>query len=123
MIKFIATINENKVVENVSVADSFFKRLRGLMFKKFLGSEDGLLIYPCKQVHTIYMRFNIDIVFMTKSGEVIFIAEDMKPGLVSKYIKDAHKVLELRGGTARQKNIKAGQVIEFKKYRSGFCGC
>lgn len=112
---YIATADEKMIAKNVSKANNFYKRLKGLLCKKDLGSEDGLLIYPCKQVHTFGMKFCIDAVFLSPSLTVMHIEHNMPRGKISKYVKGANQVLELKGGTAKEKNISLGQTIIFTR--------
>lgn len=57
----------------VQVADTFFARLRGLMLRSpdSLPMGTGLLIAPCSSIHMMFMRFAIDVVYITKEYEVI----------------------------------------------------
>ena len=112
---YIVAADEMIIAKNVSVANNFYKRLKGLLCKKDLDSGDGLLIYPCKQVHTFGMKFNIDAVFVSPLSKVVHIEHNMPKGKVSKYIKYASQVLELKGGTAKEKNISVGQTIKFMR--------
>lgn len=112
---YIVTADEKMIAKNVSIANNFYKRLKGLLGKKELDSGEGLLIHPCKQVHTFGMKFNIDAVFVSPLSKVVYIEHNMPRGKVSKYIKRANHVLELEGGTAKEKNILIGQTIKFTR--------
>ena len=100
-----------EIARNVRIADNFIKRFKGLLFDKELQEEQGLLIVPCSQVHTIGMKFNIDVVFLSKSGEVIHTESDMIPGVIGPHIRNCDRVLELKDGTIRKKRIARGQRI------------
>ena len=117
---YIVTADEQIIAKNVSVANNFYKRLKGLLCKKGLESGEGLLISPCKQVHTFGMKFNIDVVFVSPTSKVVHIEHNMSKGKVSKYIKGANQVLELKGGTAKEKNISLGQTIKFTRWQYGY---
>lgn len=63
----------------VKCADSFFKKLKGLMFlKKF----DYILKISCNGVHTFFMRVNIDIVLTDKNNKILYIYRDVKPNRI-----------------------------------------
>ncbi len=81
-------------------ADSFWLRLRGLMFRRALGPGEGLLISPCKAVHTHFMRIPIDVIFLDHSGRVLHLIPRMMPWGQSPIVKDAASVLELAAGAS-----------------------
>ena len=99
---------------NIKYADSFFKRFRGLMFRKSMPENEALLIVPCNQIHTFNMKFAIDVVYLSKENKVVFIDENIKPGKVCKPCKNANAVLELNSGMAKKFNIKLDDIIERK---------
>lgn len=102
-----------EIARNVRIADNFIKRFKGLLFDNELQEEQGLLIVPCSQVHTIGMKFCIDVIFLSKSGEVIHTESDMIPGVIGPHIPHCDRILELKDGTIRKKRIARGQRIAF----------
>lgn len=105
---------ENEIiVENVMIADSFFKRLKGLMFTKELLPQSSLYIYPCREIHTFFMNYNIDVLYLDIKNIVVAIDEDMRPGKIGRHIKNAVAVVELPSGKAREACIAVGQAVEF----------
>ena len=68
----------NKVF-TVKVADSFFSRLLGLMGKKEMKDNQALLITKCNSIHTFFMRFNMDAVFVDKNMVVKKAIKSIKP--------------------------------------------
>ena len=106
---------DNKmVIGNVKKADNFFSRFKGLMFKKMMNRDCGLLISPCNQVHTFNMKFDIDVIFLSKKFEVLYIRPSMKHGKISKMVSNAYYVLELCSGVAAEKEIKTGDILLLK---------
>jgi len=79
----------------VRQADSFISRLKGLMFTPRLESGQGLLIRPCQAVHTHFMRFSIDVIFLDGAGRVVWVMTAMPPWRQSPFIRGAEAVLEL----------------------------
>jgi uncharacterized membrane protein (UPF0127 family) len=77
------------------VADSFFLSLRGLIGRARLETGYGLWIVPCQSVHTFWMRFPIDVVFLDKHYRIIHLVENLKPHRVSKHLSKANSVIEL----------------------------
>lgn len=88
-------------------ADTFLKRFCGLMMRKNL-EEDGLLLLPCGSVHTCFMRFPIDVLYLDKTWHVIG-KETLRPWRVGTYIRGTKAVIELAEGAADQ--ISVGEKI------------
>ena len=111
--------NNNKLLASkVIMADTFMTRLKGLMFKKNLEKDTAMLIHPCNSVHTFFMKFSLDILFISKEYEVIYVIENMLPGKTSPLIRKAMGVLEFTSGTIEKTNTKKGDflnVVNFKK--------
>jgi uncharacterized membrane protein (UPF0127 family) len=102
-----------KVIAEVDKADRFFTRLAGLMGKKGLADNEGLLIDPCCQVHTFFMNFPIDVLFLSESGQILLLKEYMPPGQISPYVKNCCFVLEFNGGFAARNGISLSKEISF----------
>ena len=111
--KYIKIKNaENKRIAKVICADSFFLRLRGLIGRNLTEGE-GLLLVPCRQVHTFMMNYAIDVVFLSETYTVLKIDESMMPKKIGPYIKEARYVLELPAGESRKSNISCGENLIF----------
>lgn len=108
-------IDENGAVlaEQVEVANAFWKRLKGLMFRAEMGKGTALLLAPCPQIHTCFMRFNLDVLFLDKNDTVLYVMENMKPWRISPIIYRAAKTLEMPAGTL-QGRIKQGAKVRFE---------
>ncbi|HWI64000.1 MAG TPA: DUF192 domain-containing protein [Symbiobacteriaceae bacterium] len=84
----------------VSGASTFRLRLLGLMFRSTLPQGEGLLIRPCRQVHTHFMRFPIDVIFLDDDNRVVRVIPAMAPWKFSPSVSGAVSVLELPAGAA-----------------------
>ena len=100
------------VAENLMMAKTFVKRLKGLMFTKELSPQSAIYIYPCSAIHTFFMNYNIDVLYLDINNIIIAIDEDMQPGKIGKLRKNAVAVVELKGGRVQQTSIKVGQTVE-----------
>ena len=89
------------LANNLKMKDTFFGRLIGLMFKKSLPAGSGIILKPCTQIHTCFMRFNIDVVFLDKNLKVLHIIENMKPWRISPLLLKARYIVELPAGTLK----------------------
>lgn len=87
------------IARRVTQATTIVSRLLGLMFQKDLGEFDGLLLQPCNSIHTFFMRFPIDVVFLSANNEVVKVIRAMPPWRLSWLYLRAVKTLELRAGT------------------------
>ncbi len=75
-------INKSKnltVARRVRFADSFFLRLKGLMFSKSIGEDAAWIFRRAPSIHTFFMRFPIDVVFLDKDKRVIKIKPAVQP--------------------------------------------
>src|ERR671937_234695 len=95
------------VCERCVVADSFRLRLRGLLGRREIGSDEGLLLVGSPSIHTSFMQFPIDVVFLDRELGVIGLKENMKPWRIAGRRKAKH-ILELRSGEAARRNVGAG---------------
>lgn len=97
------------VAEELRVARSVRGRMRGLLGRAQLVRGQGLLLSPCKQVHTFGMRYPIDVVFCDAAWQVTKVIRDMKPGRVSRIEWKARHTIELPRGAAAC--IRAGDHL------------
>lgn len=95
---------------DLKVADDFFSRLIGLMFKSEMIGFDGLLIKQCNSIHTFFMRYKLDLVFLDKELKVVKVIENMKPWRATLMYFKASQVLELKSGTLNNRIIKDDQL-------------
>lgn len=100
------------LAQHVELADTFFARLKGLMGRKCLAAHTALLLEPCPQIHTCFMRFKIDVVFLDAHNRVVAAVENMAPWRMSKFYPSARRTLELPGGTL-QGRVQAGDELIF----------
>lgn len=92
-------------------ADSFFKRFFGLMGRKALGEGRGMLLSPCGSIHTFFMKFTIDVLYLDERNMVLY-KETIKPWRVGAIVKGTKKVVELRENAAEA--IEKGDILEFR---------
>lgn len=98
--------------ENIEMADNFISRTFGLIPKQLLKSGEGLVIKPCCSIHTFFMRFDIDVVFINKKGKVVAVYSDVKPFRILPIHISSYFVLELCSGEIENKNIQKGDIIQ-----------
>lgn len=76
---FVELVKIGQKVYEVEVADNFFTRCKGLMFRKKFNKNKALFITPCNSIHTCFMRFPISVVFVDKEGIVVKVKHNVKP--------------------------------------------
>ena len=97
---------------DVKVADTLFTRMKGLLGKKELPQGEALWIKPCFSVHTFFMKFPIDIIFLSKNNHVIAVVKDLTPNRLTRLYPQAFSVLELPIGTINASNTAIGDKID-----------
>jgi uncharacterized membrane protein (UPF0127 family) len=88
------------VASLVEVAKTRADRRRGLLGRDALDVSAALLLTPCSAVHTVFMRFPIDVVFIDRDGHVKKIVRNLQPWRLAAS-PTAHAVVELAGGVER----------------------
>src|SRR5699024_11348410 len=92
------TRNNLTLANQVRLTTHLWGRLRGLMCKKKLEDGKALFIYPCQQIHTFFMKFPIDCIFIDQEYRVIELIERFEPWNYSKRVPKALGVIELPKG-------------------------
>ena len=103
---------EEWLVIHGRAATSFLDRLRGLIGRVSLQAGEGLLIRPCSGIHTIGMRYAVDVVFLDAAGRVVKTAVSVRPNRVGPIALGAAAVLELPEGTIARTGTRVGDVID-----------
>lgn len=99
------------IVSHVNKAHNPFTRLKGLMFKAELPEGHGLWIKPCSSIHSCFMRFEFDAVFLDKEFNVIHCIHSMAPWKASPILWKAHSVVELPAGTLKKHGISESSKV------------
>ena len=97
---------------DITLAASLPARLKGLLGKNKLEAGKGLLICPCKGIHTFFMKFPIDAVFLDKGDRVVALAHALPPNRMTSIYPKAVSVLELPAGTLGE-GVVVGDEIKF----------
>jgi len=85
--------------------------MKGLLGRASLPADEGLLIRPAPSIHTLFMRFPVDGVFLSREGEVLKVAANVGPWR-TRSCRRAHSVLELAAGEANRRGITLGDRLE-----------
>jgi uncharacterized membrane protein (UPF0127 family) len=110
----IKNITRNTIISSKpKYAKSFVSRLKGLLGQKDFGEYDGLVIRRCKAIHTIGMKFFIDVIFYDRNFKVSEIYEKLKSNKIV-FAKSSYGVIELPAGIINKTSTQKNDIIEFK---------
>ena len=98
--------------DSIEVADTSAKRNTGLLKHTSLKPGEGLWIVPCNSVHTFFMKFPIDLVYITKKRKVRKVRRAVPAWRLSACLL-AHSILELPAGTIEQTGTQPGDELVF----------
>jgi uncharacterized membrane protein (UPF0127 family) len=92
-----------------------WSRLRGLLARPPLAQGQGMLIRPCRSVHTFFMGYPIDLLFLDAHGKVVELLPGLRPWRISPLVAEADCVLELPAGTVGQSRTIRGDLAVFEQ--------
>jgi len=95
----------------VGIADTSIRRLRGLLGRWSLRSDDGLWVMPSKAIHTIGLFFPIDVVYLDGSCRVVHLIEHLKPFRIAPIRMHCESVLELPTRSIYSSNTQVGDKL------------
>lgn len=104
---------KNKLVsDKILIANNTVTRIIGLMFRSTPPQNaEGLMLEPCNSIHTFFMRYPIDVVFLNSQNKVIKIIRHLKPWRITWLYFRASKTLELPAGKLLDE-VQEGDVLE-----------
>lgn len=86
------------ILATVELANTFWRRFRGLQFRRPLPPDTGLLLTPCRSIHTHWMRFSIDMAMLDGDGTVLAIQVDVRPWSMPRSPSETRSILETTAG-------------------------
>lgn len=109
----VSNLTRNTVLAtSMEVANTDSKRRKGLLGREGLSSGEGLWLCPCEAVHTFWMRFPIDLVYLDRKNRIRKLKSDVRPWRLSACLR-AHSVIELPTGTIRATQTQPEDILEF----------
>lgn len=100
--------------DRVTVADTSLTRMFGLLGKRGLDPGEGLWIKPSSGVHTVFMRFAIDVVGLDKELRVVKLWPDLVPYRLTSVSTRVRSVVELPAGQIARSDVRVGDQIAFQ---------
>ncbi|MEW6101904.1 MAG: DUF192 domain-containing protein [Candidatus Omnitrophota bacterium] len=99
------------LADKAALADSVFSRVKGLLGRRVFNKGEALVIRPCNSIHTFFMRFPIDALFIDGKNAVVGKKVSFKPWRISKIYWRARFVIELPCGVLAESNTSIGDEI------------
>ena len=104
--------NNEIICENALNANTPIKRIIGLLARKDFNEIDGLLLFPCSQIHSIGMKFIFDAIYLDKYYKIIALYKNIPKNRILPYKIKAKYVLELPANTIIEKNLGIDDVLK-----------
>jgi len=112
VVRVVNQMRGTTVGESVELASTSLTRLFGLLGRRGVEAGGGLWIMPSSGVHTVGMRFPIDVVGLDKNLRVIKVWHNLVPYRVTSVSMKMHSVIELAAGQIRESSTEVGDVLE-----------
>lgn len=109
---------ETLLSTRIEKASTLSTRMRGLLGRAGLDKDEGLWILSCNSVHTFFMKFSIDVIFLSPKGEVVRLVSHLRPFRLTRMVLGASSVLELSAGAVAEMGIRVGDQLKFEEASS-----
>jgi uncharacterized membrane protein (UPF0127 family) len=101
----------SQVAARVRRADRMWSRMVGLLGRSSLAEGEGLLLVPSTSIHTFFMRFPIDVLYLNREDVVVKAVRALRPFRLSACLRGGHSVLELPAGTIEASGTQVGDCL------------
>jgi uncharacterized membrane protein (UPF0127 family) len=108
--KLVNQRTDEVLAERVEIAVTRRDRRKGLLGRSGLEPSSALIIAPCFSIHTMFMRFDIDAVFVDDDGRAVKVVREMTPWRIA-VDPTAHAVVELPAGSLREHQVNLGDRL------------
>ncbi len=112
--KIINKTNNAVIADEAVVANTPAKRMKGLLGRKELKDGQALILDPCNSIHTFFMLFPIDILFLDKTNKIIKSISCLKPFRLTAIYFNAASAVELPSGKIQSLSIKEGDIVSLE---------
>jgi uncharacterized membrane protein (UPF0127 family) len=111
VVRVVNSTRDTVLGEQIRVAETSLSRIVGLLGARGLEPGTGLLIFPSQAIHTVAMRFPIDVLFLDRKWRVVHLRREMVPFRVTGIYWKARCVLELPSGIIAQTSTEMGDQL------------
>jgi len=113
--KIYNSTQNNTLADDAKVADNFFSRSVGLLSRKSISDGEALVIKPCCSIHTFFMKFPIDVIFVNRKNKIVGLHQNAPANVILPVYFSSHYVIELAAGQISAKNIQKGDIINLEE--------
>ncbi len=106
-------LNNVVIIPSVVRAETFLLRLLGYMFQPPTSHGYALHLAPCRSIHTFFMRFSLDVIFLDPDHRVVKLVHDLRPWRIAWGPSSATSVIELPAGNVSLNTIHLGDTLTF----------
>ena len=110
-VRVVNRTRETLLAARASHADRAWSRMRGLLGAAPLSRGEGMVLEPCRSIHTFFMGYPIDVVFAARDGRVVGLVEELGPWRMTRLYPSARCALELPAGTVAATHTARGDVL------------
>lgn len=103
------------MAEHLVLANTALKRLRGLLGRAALSPQEALWLRPCNSVHTWWMRFAIDVIFLDRELRIVRLVENLRPFRLTRPSRQAVSVIEMAAHSITRLNLQVGEQLRVSK--------
>lgn len=112
------TLDGITVSDQAVIASSIFQKTKGLLGKQHMQPQEAMIFYHASSIHTVCMKFAIDIIFVKKSGEILRIESIVQPGRF--LFCPSYATIELPENRSLEKKLEKGNILKwFQNEESG----
>ena len=109
----ITNLTRNTLLaDRAELANTPWKRMKGLLGRRAFEPGQALIIRPCNSIHTFFMRFPIDVLFLDRQNRVLGLYQGISPFRFSRIFWHAQTAIELPAGTLSQTNTQPDDIIQ-----------
>jgi len=113
-VRILKAATGDMLAGRVGVADSWWRRFRGLLGQPEPGPGEGLMLVPCRAIHMSGMRYPIDVAFLDAEGAVVAAYKGLRPGRRTAYHRVAWAALELKAGSLETAGVDVGDRLSWE---------
>jgi uncharacterized membrane protein (UPF0127 family) len=103
------------MAENLVLANTALKRLRGLLGRSSLAPHEALWLRPCNSIHTFWMRFAIDVIFLDRTLRIVKMVENLRPFRLTRPAWQAASVIEMAAHSISRLDLHIGDELRVEK--------
>lgn len=114
-------VNKTKhtlLAKDIVIANTPFKRLKGLLGKKEFREGQAIILKPCNSLHTFFLRFAIDVIFVDKQNKVIEAISHLKPFHLTRVYWLSVLAIELPAGIIQSSSTYNGDTLTIEGHPS-----